>query len=148
MRIGDIVARKSYNKDIIFKIEAFSVDENNQKIALLKGIAFRVVADAYLDDLEIVQLPDMNDILIDRNVENLLYRSVKKAKERQKKNMRGIPKAQANTNVYGIPGKVLQIDGDKEYLKICLDVYTQLGIPAVGVAIPEQNQYKEVRSLL
>ena len=136
MRIGDIVARKSYNKDIIFKIEAFSVDENNQKIALLKGIAFRVVADAYLDDLEIVQLPDMNDILIDRNVENLLYRSVKKAKERQKKNMRGIPKAQANTNVYGIPGKVLQIDGDKEYLKICLDVYTQLGIPAVGVAIP------------
>ena len=37
----------------------------------------------YLDDLEIVQLPDMNDILIDRNVENLLYRSVKKAKERQ-----------------------------------------------------------------
>ncbi len=148
MRIGDIVARKSYNKDIIFKIEAFSVDENNQKIAILKGIAFRVVADAYLDDLEIVQLPDMNDILIDRNVENLLYRSVKKAKERQKKNMRGIPKAQANTNVYGIPGKVLQIDGDKEYLKICLDVYTQLGIPAVGVAIPEQNQYKEVRSLL
>ncbi|MDU2198974.1 MAG: sporulation peptidase YabG, partial [Peptostreptococcaceae bacterium] len=91
MRIGDIVARKSYNKDIIFKIEAFSVDENKQKIALLKGIAFRVVADAYLDDLEIVQLPDMNDILIDRNVENLLYRSVKKAKERQKKNMRGIP---------------------------------------------------------
>ena len=49
MRIGDIVARKSYNKDIIFKIEAFSVDENNQKIALLKGIAFRVVADAYLN---------------------------------------------------------------------------------------------------
>ena len=129
MRIGDVVARKSYNKDIIFKIEAFSIDENNKKIAILKGIAFRIVADAYLDDLEIVQLPDMNDILIDRNVENLLYRSVKKAKERQKKNMRGIPKAQANANVYGIPGKVLQIDGDKEYLKICLDVYTQLGIP-------------------
>ena len=75
MRIGDVVARKSYNKDIIFKIEAFSIDENNKKIAILKGIAFRIVADAYLDDLEIVQLPDMNDILIDRNVENLLYRS-------------------------------------------------------------------------
>ena len=47
-----------------------------------------------------------------------------------------------------MPGKVLQIDGDKEYLKICLDVYTEFGIPAVGVAIPEANQYKEVRSLL
>lgn len=47
-----------------------------------------------------------------------------------------------------MPGKVLQIDGDKEYLKICLDVYAQLGIPAVGVAVSEQNQYKEVRALL
>ena len=72
MKTGDIVARKSYNKDIIFKIIAFSVDENNQKIALLKGIAFRVVADAYLDDLEEVQLPDMRDILIDKNVEDIL----------------------------------------------------------------------------
>ena len=148
MKIGDIVARKSYNKDIIFKIVGFNIDENNNKIAVLKGIAFRVIADAYLEDLEIVQMPDMNDILIDRNVENLLYRSVKKARERQKKNMRGLPKAQSNTNMYGIPGKVLQIDGDKEYLKICLDVYTQLGIPAVGVSISEANQYKEVRNLL
>lgn len=30
---------------------------------------------------------------------------------------RAVPKLQANPNVYGIPGKVLQIDGDKEYLK-------------------------------
>ena len=61
---------------------------------------------------------------------------------------RSVPKLQVNSNVYGIPGKVLQIDGDKEYLKICLDVYTELGIPAVGVAIPEANQYKEVLNLL
>lgn len=61
---------------------------------------------------------------------------------------RAVPKLQMNTNVYGMPGKVLQIDGDKEYLKLCLDVYTELGIPAVGIAIPEPNQYKEVRALL
>ena len=61
---------------------------------------------------------------------------------------RAVPKLQSNSNIYGIPGKVLQIDGDKDYLKICLDVYTELGIPAVGVAIPEGNQYKEVYSLL
>ena len=50
---------------------------------------------------------------------------------------RAVPKLQMNTNVYGMPGKVLQIDGDKEYLELCLDVYTELGIPAVGIAIPE-----------
>ncbi|WP_042277280.1 sporulation peptidase YabG [[Clostridium] dakarense] len=148
MKIGDIVARKSYNKDIIFKIVGFSVDEDNHKMAVLKGVAFRIIADAYLDDLEAVKLPDIKNVFIDKNVEGVLSQSLVKARERQKKMMRAVPKLQTNTNVYGMPGKVLQIDGDKEYLKICLDVYTELGIPAVGVAIPEANQYKEVRALL
>ena len=34
---------------------------------------------------------------------------------KEKKMNRAVPKLQANPNVYGIPGKVLQIDGDKEY---------------------------------
>lgn len=148
MKIGDIVARKSYNKDILFKITGFSEDENNQQVVHLKGIAFRIIADSYIDDLELVKMPDIKNVLIDKNVETLLYRSMKKAKERERKMTRAVPKLQTNTNIFGMPGKVLQIDGDKEYLKICLDVYTQLGIPAVGVAIPEANQYKEVRALL
>ena len=149
MKIGDIVARKSYNKDIVFKITDITLDENGRKIAILKGVAFRIIADAYLDDLELMKLPDIREVLMDKNVENVLYRSLRKAKERDKKNMRGIPKlVQSTADVYGIPGKVLQIDGDKEYLKICLDVYSQLGIPAVGVAIPEANQYKEIKNLL
>ncbi|MGL5315414.1 MAG: sporulation peptidase YabG [Peptostreptococcaceae bacterium] len=148
MKIGDIVARKSYNQDIIFKIVGFSIDNKNEKFAVLKGIAFRIIADAYLDDLEVVNMSDIKDILIDKNVETLLYKSMRSAQERQKGTGRAVPKLQANTNVYGMPGKVLQIDGDKDYLKICLDVYTELGIPAVGVAIPEANQYKEVLGLL
>lgn len=149
MKVGDIVARKSYNKDIVFKITDITLDENGRKIAILKGVAFRIIADAYLDDLELMKLPDIREVLMDKNVENVLYRSLRKAKERDKKNMRGIPKlVQSTADVYGIPGKVLQIDGDKEYLKICLDVYSQLGIPAVGVAIPEANQYKEIKNLL
>ena len=55
MKEGDIVTRKSYNQDIIFKITGFSKDENNNKIALLKGVAFRLIADAYLDDLVLVE---------------------------------------------------------------------------------------------
>ncbi|MCI6738703.1 sporulation peptidase YabG [Intestinibacter sp.] len=149
MKVGDIVARKSYDKDIVFKITDIITDDNGDKVAILKGVAFRIIADAYLSDLELLKPPDIREVLMDKNVENILYRSLKKAKEREKKNMRGIQKlAQSTANVYGIPGKVLQIDGDKEYLKICLDVYSQLGIPAVGVAIPEANQYKEVKNLL
>ena len=148
MKIGDIVARKSYNRDIIFKIVGFNIDNRNEKYAILKGVAFRILADSYLDDLEIVNPSDIKDILIDKNVENLLYKSMRSAQERQKGGNTPIVKPSTNPNIYGMPGKVLQIDGDKEYLKICLDVYTELGIPAVGVAIPEPNQYKEVIGLL
>ncbi|CEI74239.1 MULTISPECIES: sporulation peptidase YabG [Romboutsia] len=148
MNIGDIVVRKSYGKDIVFKIIAFSIDEKNEKVAILKGVAFRILADAPIDDLEAVRLPNIRDVLLDKNVESLISQSMRKAKEREKKMNRAVPKLQMNTNVYGMPGKVLQIDGDKEYLKLCLDVYTELGIPAVGIAIPEPNQYKEVRALL
>lgn len=148
MKIGDVVARESYNKDIIFKIVSFGTDETGDKIAILKGVAFRIIADAKLDDLVPVTAPDLRDILIDKEVETRLSRSVKKAKDREKKMTRSIPKLQATANAYGIPGKVLQIDGDKEYLNICLDVYAELGIPAAGAAVSESNQYKEVRGLL
>ena len=33
MKIGDIVTRKSYNKDIIFRIVGFNIDSKNEKIA-------------------------------------------------------------------------------------------------------------------
>lgn len=149
MKVGDIVARKSYNKDIVFKITDI-IDQDGKKIAILKGVAFRIIADAELSDLELLKPPDIRDILMDKNVESILYRTIKQAKERDRRSLRGLPKSakQPTANVYGVPGKVLQIDGDKEYLKICLDVYSQLGIPAVGVAIPEANQYKEVKNLL
>lgn len=162
MKIGDIVARKSYDKDIVFRIIGFEIDENNRKIAILKGIAYRIIADSSIDDLEKIKFSDMTNELIDRNVENILYKSIKKTKERNKRLNRATQKssnsqkqAQGQTqgqnqvqNSYGMPGKVLHIDGDPEYLKICLDVYTKLGIPAVGKAIPESLQYKEIRTLL
>ncbi|MDU2111051.1 MAG: sporulation peptidase YabG, partial [Clostridiales bacterium] len=93
MKVGDIVARKSYNKDIVFKITDIIVDENGKKIAILKGVAFRIIADAELSDLEILKPPDIREILMDKNVESILYRSLKKAKDRDIRNMRGLPKS-------------------------------------------------------
>lgn len=158
MKIGDIVVRKSYDKDIMFRIIGFEIDEKNQKIAILKGVAFRIIADSEIDDLERVSFYNIKDTLIDKDVENILHKSIKKTRERNKKLNRAMQKSSNNNrplqaqnqiqNSYGMPGKVLHIDGDPEYLKICLDVYTKLGIPAVGKAIPESLQYKEVRSLL
>lgn len=40
MKEGDIVVRKSYNKDIIFKITGFSKDEDNKKNSYIKRCSF------------------------------------------------------------------------------------------------------------
>jgi spore coat assembly protein len=51
MKIGDTVVRKSYNRDITFKIiDVKNID--NQVIYVLNGVNLRIVADAEIDDLE------------------------------------------------------------------------------------------------
>ena len=51
---GDIVARISYNKDILFEITKIIRASNNKEIMMLKGITERIEADSPSEDLEIV----------------------------------------------------------------------------------------------
>ena len=51
MKIGDIVTRRSYNNDIVFKIVDI-LEEGGQIKALLKGLEMRILADAPIDDLK------------------------------------------------------------------------------------------------
>lgn len=46
LAVGDLVVRKSHDADIVFKVTSL-----NEGIALLRGICFRVMADAPLSDL-------------------------------------------------------------------------------------------------
>ncbi|MCX7712014.1 MAG: sporulation peptidase YabG [Clostridia bacterium] len=45
-------------------------------------------------------------------------------------------------------GKVLHLDGDKDYLDICIEQYKKLGIEAVGISITEKDQAGAVYDLL
>ena len=72
MKVGDIVVRKSYNKDIVFKITSFYYNNKNEKLTILKGVAFRLIADSPLDDLEIIDEENIKEVVIDKNVESLL----------------------------------------------------------------------------
>ena len=49
VKVGDIVGRRSYNSDTMFRIEEIVGDT-----AYLKGIFFRLTADAPISDLEII----------------------------------------------------------------------------------------------
>lgn len=54
LKVGSIVARKSYNKDIIFIIDKIIGGKGNSQIAILKGLTVRIVADSPLSDLVIM----------------------------------------------------------------------------------------------
>ena len=49
MKEGSIVTRKSYNNDICFKIETI-----NNDIVTLKGMSYRIIADANINDLQVL----------------------------------------------------------------------------------------------
>ena len=75
---GDIVARKSHNMDILFSVENILRSSNGVQIAILKGITIRIVADAYIDDLVVLDNEKVDaslrslDIKIEDRINSLL----------------------------------------------------------------------------
>lgn len=145
MNIGDIVTRKSYNNDVWFKI--LDIKDN---IVILKGLYYRLIADAYINDIVIVNIRDNSDEERDTDtIGNSIFKKwyqnqygVKENKEiNENYNLQ-------NVNVYKKVGKVLHIDGDKAYLKECLREYDKLGVPVIGLAIEESMQPSYIKTLL
>ncbi|OPZ94822.1 MAG: Sporulation-specific protease YabG [Firmicutes bacterium ADurb.Bin419] len=52
LKVGDIVGRKSYNSDILFKVVDIR-NEGGKEVAILRGICYRLEADAPASDLEV-----------------------------------------------------------------------------------------------
>lgn len=120
-KIGDLVTRDSYNNDTIFKVT--QIDSN---IAYLKGVNVRLYADSELTDL---RLADSNKAKVD---DSEFVRE-----------MRDLVKLDRNEFFY-IPGKILHIDGDSEYLDRCMNFYKKLKVMAYGVTLKEDEIYLEV----
>ena len=127
-KIGDYVTRKSYNNDILFVIVNIS---NN--VADLKGVDVRLYADSNLDDLEIASTDIVSKTDINDREEALKI-----------KDMFSLNRGE----YFYLPGRVLQLDGDKNYLKRCIDFYKDLHLEAYGVNLDEDNFEKEVINCL
>ena len=148
MYIGDIVVRKSYNKDITFKIIDIKEKDGKSKV-ILKGINIRIIADADIQDLE---MAEENSGSQDKILNTRVSEAIKKAmilrsdlRERADK----APKLKAkNELMFGRPGKILHVDGDSEYMETCLKVYKQLSLDAVGRAIAEKDQPEVIVDLV
>ncbi|MBM7870596.1 spore coat assembly protein [Clostridium pascui] len=149
MKIGDIVVRKSYGKDITFKIINIKETEDGE-IYTLKGINLRIIADSVEEDLEVVAEEDTKqEQVFSRKVNSsikkiLLGRTGKDLYRREFKVIKG----NSNELSFGRPGKILHVDGDSEYLDVCLKVYKQLGLDVIGRVIAEKDQPAQVLQLV
>ena len=149
LEIGDIVARKSYKGDIYFKVIEIIQKPNGSTNAILKGLDVRLEADAPVNDLEKVsdsQVRNYRGNFFKKNNEYLKRLFVRRQKEKETF-LRGKRKEE-KLEFFELPGRVLHLDGDPEYLELCLTTYKQLGITASGFAVPEYEQPSVVGNLL
>lgn len=121
MKIGDIVIRKSHNNDTLFIVTDYKDD-----LYYLKGKNVRLYADAYIEDLEKSNKEDKEEMEF---VERLI----------------DIKKLDRNSFFY-LPGKILHIDGDNDYLLKCLEFYKENKLQAIGKLEKEENIEKKLKN--
>ncbi len=115
IKVGDYVSRISYNHDIIFE-----VTEKNGEVCILRGIDFRLIADANIEDLILIDKKDYKN--------NDDYARMVIEEQRLDRD-----------DYFYLPGKILHLDGDSEYLKRCMDFYKNAGVIAFGKQVNEND---------
>ena len=123
-QVGDIVTRNSHQNDTFFVIV-----EIEGNVAYLKGINLRLYADSDLSDLVKV---DGKDVVDDERITDSITNDLNLDR----------------SEFFYLPGKILHIDGDEDYLKRCMNFYKKLNIMAYGLCLKENDIKTEIKSYL
>ncbi|RNC28675.1 MAG: Sporulation-specific protease YabG [Candidatus Dichloromethanomonas elyunquensis] len=136
-QLGKIVARRSYNQDLLLKILDIK-RVGREKVAILGGLHYRLIADASLDDL------------VAKNEKEIVYYQLADSQEVYKKFRKVVfdRKFKVEEEYFEVPGRILHMDGDREYLEQCLRTYKQLGLQARGISKSEVEQPKTIAKAL
>lgn len=146
---GDIVGRNSYGKDILFIVEKIIKLKDKKTIVILKGLTERIIADALIEDLEVMERAKVEKHI--RRLENRLEsRIVKFSKEKQSSFniFKRFPAKDIKAKEKEYTGKILHLDGDKKYTEKSYRYYKKIGLDAVVRNIDENRQPFLVRNLL
>ena len=152
LKVGDVVGRKSYGLDVYFKVMEI-IEEDERKMARLNGLDMRLCATAPIEDLEKIESAKVADywrMAMVKNHEAMRRVFTRRKVERERQLMRSVEAHKSTVEVesFDIPGRVLHVDGDGEYLDLCMTTYRQLSIPADGFNIPEREQAEKISDLL
>ncbi len=122
-REGDLVTRISHNHDIVFKIVSIDGD-----VAFLKGVDLRLYADSSITDLVKASVPsDTDEQILQKNLRDLQM---------------------DRSQYFYLPGKILHIDGDSDYLRRCMKFYKEMNVKANGLTISEIDMPYKIYDLL
>lgn len=146
IKVGDIVARKSYGYDILFKVHDITRGNDGSRTIFLKGLNYRLFADAPESDIVKMPINKINEEM--HGLEKRLGKLAGKVGFRAMTMPGNLLHKREEYSRFEVPGKVLHIDGDSDYLSMSMKYYKEQGIDAVGKLIPEADQPKLVRTLL
>ncbi|MFS0836367.1 sporulation peptidase YabG [Paenibacillus sp. 1P03SA] len=146
MRQGDLATRKSYGNDIIFRIQEIDTTR-----AILRGVDFRLLADAPIADLSrvtAVRDSDFPRVNLPRVGETI--RSIRQFRQELYRLNDNLVrnKLPENTQYFEMPGKILHLDGDPNYLRKSMNLYGELRIPAEGFYVSESQMAVTLQRLL
>ncbi|KUO78604.1 MAG: sporulation peptidase YabG [Desulfosporosinus sp. BRH_c37] len=140
LHVGDIVARFSHHQDIFFHVAQIQEKSEVEGKVILKGLNLRLLADAPISDL-ITKSP-VEVANYEREDNRMIYQKLNKLTSQRKVDL------DDKSDFFEIPGRVLQVDGDQDYLSQCIKTYKQMGIEAKGVCKSEIEQPKIIRKIL
>lgn len=136
---GDIVGRISYGKDILFRVDRIiKIKNTGRAYAILKGVQYRIEADAPIEDLEKIERGQIETEK--RGIES-------KIKKRVSLVTKGIFEKNRETNKI-TNALILHLDGDRKYTQKSDRYYRKLGLNAIVKNIPENRQPQVVGELV
>ncbi|MEE0700260.1 MAG: sporulation peptidase YabG [Bacilli bacterium] len=123
-KVGDLVTRISHDNDVVFKI-----DRIIDGVAYLKGVNVRLCADSDVNDLVLVDTKENDE-------DKEFYERLEAIRNFER------------SDYFYIPGKILHVDGDREYLNRCLEFYKKANVLAFGVYSPEEQMATNIEKYL
>lgn len=127
MEVGNLVVLKNDESSIIYKIIKIEGNE-----VYLKGYTHRVKLIVLIDEIKLAE-------------ENKITNEDKVASRYQKHANQSSRQKTVRRPIFG---RILHIDGDKEYLDSCLDLYKEVGVHADGIYISEDKIKDKIEELI
>jgi len=150
MKQGDLVVRQSYGGDVLFRIEAMQSD-----YVILKGLDYRLLADAPRHDLTSIHDPEAGKAayMTMRHKVSQSLRQMSATLEQStiasiSEGYRNLNRDIADSMYFEWPGKVLHLDGDPNYLKKSMQLYEATKVPAEGYYVSESKMADALLRLL